>query len=192
MVKKVLLVLAVLVAAFVVVVATRPSAYRYQRAATIAAPPALVQAQVADFHRWAAWSPWEHLDPAMKKTFAGPAQGVGAAYHWAGNDKVGEGRMTITGVTPGGVEIKLEFLKPWTQTSLTTFTFAPEGPGTRVSWAMSGENGFTAKAMTLFMDMDGMIGKDFDEGLAKLKAVAEGEARAAATAAAPATAAPAR
>jgi hypothetical protein len=184
MVKKIVIAVAVIVAVFLLAVASRPSAYRYQRAATIAAPPALVQAHVADFHRWAAWSPWEHLDPAMKKTFGGPAQGAGATYHWAGNDKVGEGRMTITGATPGTVEIKLEFLKPWTQTSLTGFTFVPEGDGTKVAWSMSGENGFTARAMTLFMDMEKMIGKDFEAGLAKLKEVAEAEARPAATAAA--------
>jgi len=174
--KRILLALAVLLAILLVVVATRPSTYRVERSATAAAPADVVYAQIADFHRWAAWSPWEKLDPGMKKTFEGPAMGQGAGYHWSGNDKVGEGSMTVTSARPGEqVVIRLEFLKPWASTNTTTFQLAPEGGGTRVAWIMEGHNDFMGKAVTLFMDMDKMIGADFERGLAQLKSVAEAE-----------------
>src|SRR5262249_7146798 len=131
-------------------------------------------AQVNDFHAWPAWSPWEKLDPQMKKTFEGPASGVGAKYAWTGNDKVGEGRMTIEkSEKPSTVGIKLEFLKPFEATNATTFTFAPTAKGSKVTWAMDGENNFMAKAASLFMDMDKMIGGDFERGLTAMKTAAE-------------------
>ena len=175
------------------VIATRPAGYRVVRTATVNAPPAVAYAQVADFHNWAAWSPWGKLDPAMKTSFSGPAQGPGAAYAWTGNDKVGEGRMTVTAAQPNQqVEIKLEFLKPFAATSETAFTFVPRGAATEVTWAMDGHNNFMAKAASMVMDMDKMIGSDFDRGLANLKSVAEAQAGAAAAApAAPAGATPA-
>jgi hypothetical protein len=175
--KKILVVLAAAIVLLAIVVATRPTEYRVERSARIAAPAAAVYAQIADFHRWDGWSPWARLDPAMKTDYQGPPSGKGAAYHWSGNDKVGEGRMTITGEKPPEqLVIRLEFLKPWTQTSTTVFALAPEGAGTRVTWAMSGENGFVGKAMSLFMDLDKMVGPDFEKGLAALQALAEAEA----------------
>jgi hypothetical protein len=172
--KRIALALVVLVAILVVVVATRPSTYRVERSARAAAPADAVYAQVADFHRWAAWSPWEKLDPGMKRTFEGPALGEGARYSWSGNDKVGEGRMTITSARPGEeVGIRLEFLKPWASTNATTFRLAPDGGGTKVTWSMEGHNDFLGKAATLFMGMDKMIGADFERGLAQLAAAAE-------------------
>jgi len=176
--KKILMAVAALVAVLLAVVASRPGSYQVERSATVAAPPAVVYAQVADFGRWAQWSPWAKLDPAMKTTLTGAPASVGHGYAWAGNDKVGEGRMTITEVAPGQrVGIKLEFLKPFASTSPSSFSLAPEGAGTRVTWKMTGTNGFVEKAFTLFMDFEKMIGADFDKGLSQLKAVAEAEAR---------------
>jgi len=178
MLRKILIALAVLIIVLVIIVATRPGTYRVTRAATMAAPPAVVYAQIADFHRWDAWSPWAKLDPAMKTTYSGPASGPGAAYAWAGNDKVGEGKMLITGAKPGQeVDIKLDFLKPWEATSATVFALEPAGPGTKVTWSMSGESNFVMKAMSLVTDMDANIGKDFEKGLASMKSVSEAEAK---------------
>jgi hypothetical protein len=178
MLKKLLLGIAVLVVAFVAVVATRPSSYRVERSATFAAAPDIAFGYVNDFHRWAEWSPWGKLDPNQKTTFEGAAAGQGSIYGWSGNDQVGEGRMTVEESKPGElVRIKLEFLKPWQSTNATTFTFKPAAGGTTVTWAMDGHNDFMGKAASLFMDMDGMIGKDFEHGLASMKTLAEAEAK---------------
>jgi len=179
-VKKVLLFLLFVVVGFAGFVATRPGTFHIERSTTVSAPAATIQAEIDDFHRWAAWSPWEGLDPAMKKTIEGPASGVGATYHWVGNDKVGEGRMTVTGLEPAAkVDVRLEFMKPWKATNQTAFLLAPEGEGTRVTWTMDGTNDFMGKAMGVFMNMDKMIGADFEKGLASLKSVAETAAAAA-------------
>jgi len=171
--KKILMVLLVLILAAVLFVATRPNEYRVERSATFAAPPEAVFAQIDDFHRWADWSPWEKLDPQMQRSFGGAASGVGAEYHWVGNNQVGEGQMTITESQPNDrVAIKLEFLKPWASTSLATFTLAPDNAGTRVTWAMDGKHNFMSKAMCIFVSMDKMIGADFERGLAALGTVA--------------------
>ena len=173
---KVLLVLIALVAVLAAVVASRPSEFRVQRTAVIAAPPAAVFAQVNDFHRWGAWNPWGKLDPTMKQTYEGPASGTGAIYSWAGNDQVGEGRMTILESSPGeSVRIKLEFLKPFAATNQADFTFKGEGAQTSVTWTMSGKKNFIQKAFCMFMDMDKMVGGDFEKGLAQMKAVVEGK-----------------
>lgn len=178
MLKKVGTVLGLVLVALLAFIATRPADYRVERSAQIAASAALVFPLVNDFHRWEKWSPWEKLDPNMKKTFSGAEAGIGAGYGWAGNDQVGEGRMTILESQAGErVAIKLEFLKPWTATNATTFSFKPDGAGTRVTWAMEGHNNFVAKAFSLFMDMDAMIGKDFEKGLASMKDQAEAQAR---------------
>ncbi|HMK72922.1 MAG TPA: SRPBCC family protein [Myxococcaceae bacterium] len=178
MLRKILIVLAVLIVALVVIIATRPGSFRVVRSATMAAPAAVVYAQIADFHRWDAWSPWAKLDPSMKVSFSGPASGPGAGYAWVGNDKVGEGKMLITGARPGQeVDIQLDFLKPWQATNATTFVLEPAGPGTKVTWSMSGESNFMAKAMSLVMDMDAMIGKDFEKGLSQMGTVAAAETK---------------
>ena len=140
----------------------------------MAAPPAEVFAHVNDFHKWADWSPWEKLDPAMKKTFSGAASGPGSVYEWTGNDQVGTGRMTLTDSTPSDlIRIKLEFLKPFEATNNTEFIFKPEGAGTKVTWNMAGNNNFMAKAAGLFMNMEKMVGGDFEKGLAQLKTTVE-------------------
>jgi hypothetical protein len=175
--KKVAVVGLVLALAFVVVVATRPSSFRIERSLAMNAPTDVTFGLVNDFHEWAAWSPWEKLDPALKKTYSGAEAGEGAVYSWVGNDDVGEGRMTIvSSQVPSRVDVKLEFLAPWEATNQTLFTFSPDGEGTKVTWAMEGENDFAGKAMSLFMDMDSMVGKDFERGLASMKQLAEQKA----------------
>jgi len=186
--KNVIRVVLVVVALLILYIGTRPGEFRVERSATIAAPAEAVFARLDDFHQWAAWSPWEKLDPKMSKAYEGATSGVGASYHWTGNDKVGEGRMTISqSEPPSKVVMSVEFLKPWKATNTTTFTLAPDGPNTKVTWAMQGKEDFMGKAMGLFMNMDKMIGPDFELGLANLRAQVEGQAQspAAAAAAAP-------
>ena len=180
MARKILIGVAALVVLLVLVILTRPATFHIERSIIMAAPPENAFAQVNDFHAWPAWSPWEKLDPAMKKTFDGPPSGVGAKYAWTGNDQVGEGRMTIEkSEKPSQIVIKLEFLKPFAATNQTTFTFTPNAGGSHVTWAMDGENSFMAKAASLFMDMDKLIGGDFDKGLAAMKTAAESAPKAA-------------
>lgn len=170
MLKKILVVLVVLVAALVAVVATRPATFRIERSLVIEQSPRALYDAVADFHKWEHWSPWAKLDPAMKTTYEGTPGQVGSSYFWSGNDKVGEGRMTVTEVHPPlQVKIRLEFLKPWKATNQTILDLYEESVGTRVVWIMQGENDFLGKAMSLFMDMDKMVGPDFERGLANLK-----------------------
>lgn len=153
-------------------VATRPSEFLITRTRTLAAPPEVVHAYLNDFHRWAEWSPWEKLDPGMQREYGGAPAGEGATYHWSGNDEVGEGRMTILESRPPElVKIQLEFLKPFPATNTAEFYVDATGLGTEVTWAMSGRNGFLAKAFALFMDMDKTVGGDFEQGLAALDAV---------------------
>ena len=178
MMKKVLLAVLLIVVVFVIVVATRRADFQITRSATIVAPPAVVFAQVNDFHLWDAWSPWAKLDPAMKQTHAGASAGPGAIYTWSGNKDVGEGRMTLTESRSNElIRIKLEFLKPFPAVNTTEFSFKPEGTQTAVTWSMSGTNGFMAKAFCMFMNMDKMVGGDFEKGLAQLKTVAEAAGR---------------
>lgn len=175
MLKKILIVVVVLLVVLVAVIATRPAEFTVTRSAKIAAAPAVVFPLVNDFHAWADWSPWDSMDPGMKKTYSGAAAGAGATYEWSGNDKVGMGRMTILESKPDErVNIRLEFIKPFAATSETSFDLKPEGAnGTDVTWSMTGHNNFMAKAMSLFMNMDKMIGPDFEKGLAAMKSKAE-------------------
>jgi hypothetical protein len=178
MLKKILLGLAVVIGLFAIVVAFQPAAFQVVRTAKISASPSTVFSEVNDFHRWNAWSPWARLDPAMKQTHEGPRAGAGAVYTWVGNSEVGEGRMTITESKPGElVRIKLDFIKPFAASNLTEFTFKPDGNQTAVTWTMRGEKNYISKAVCMFMDMDKMVGGDFEKGLAALKAIAEGQAR---------------
>ena len=174
MIKKILIGLAAIVVVLVVIIALQPSTYHVERSATMNAPAPAVFAQVNDFHKWNAWSPWAKIDPAMKQTFDGAPAGNGAGYAWVGNSEVGEGRMTITESHPSDlVKIKLEFIKPFAATSNTVFTFKPEGNQTKVTWAMDGDKNFIAKAFHLVMNIDKMVGGDFEKGLAQMKAVTE-------------------
>jgi hypothetical protein len=192
MFKKILIVLVVAVAGFLVFASTRPDSYRVQRSLPMTAPASVVFAQLDDFRAWPAWSPWEKKDPQMKKAFDGPPKGVGSSYAWQGNKEVGKGRMSIVASEPPThLGLKLEFMEPFSAVAATGFTLVPEGEKTTVTWAMDGTNNFVGKIFSVFMDMDKAIGGDFETGLASLKAVSEEEAgkRAAAEAQAAAKAA---
>lgn len=178
MIKKILLVLLVLIIAFVVVVAMQPADYRITRSAVVNAPPATVFPYANNLHKWQDWSPWAKIDPNCKTTFEGPQEGPGAIFRWDGNNEVGAGSMTITDSKPDEVvHINLVFLKPMEGISLTEFAFKPEGPGTRVTWTMSGTNGFIGKAFGLVMNCDKMVGGQFEKGLDSLKAIVEPQAK---------------
>jgi uncharacterized protein YndB with AHSA1/START domain len=175
--------IAVVIGLLIAFVASRPKHFTITREATISAPPAVVFGHFNDFHQWRAWSPWERMDPNLTRTYDGAAAGEGAKYAWSGNKQVGEGRMTIVESRPNElIRVKLEFLKPFKATNTAEFTFRPDGPGTRVTWSMHGERNFMFKAMCLLMDMDKMVGKDFERGLANLQEVVAGGTPAAAAA----------
>jgi hypothetical protein len=170
----ILIAVAAIVAVFVVIVALQPAAFRIERSATMRAPASAVHAQVNDFQNWRAWSPWENVDPALKRVYEGPRAGAGASYAWQGNKEVGEGRMTIVESRPGElVRIKLEFFKPFAATNAAEFSFRQAGDATTVSWSMTGRNSFVARAMCLFVNMDRMVGGMFEKGLAQMKSVVE-------------------
>lgn len=178
MLKKILLGVVGVLVALCGVIAMQPSTYSVQRSATFKAAPDITFALVNDFHNWGGWSPWDKLDPNQKTTFEGAATGVGAKYGWSGNDQVGEGRMTIEESKVNElVRIKLEFIRPFASTSPTTFTFAPAAEGVTVTWKMDGTNDFMGKAFSLFVNMDAMLGKDFDNGLAAMGKIAEAETK---------------
>src|SRR6267378_6963575 len=154
---------AAVIMVFLIVVALQPPEYRVARSIVIPGPPSDVFAQVNDFHKWNAWSPWAKLDPAMKQTFEGASAGAGAVYTWTGNKEVGEGRMTLAESRPHElIRIDLEFLKPFAATSIAEFTFKPEGNQTAVTWSMAGRVNFVAKAIHMFVDMDKLIGANFE------------------------------
>ena len=174
MFKKILLAVVVVIAAILIFAATKPDIFRVQRAAGIKAPPEKIFAIINDFKRWDAWSPWEKKDPAMKRTFGATTDGKGAVYAWEGNKDVGQGRMEIAeSVPPSKVTLKLDFLKPFEAHNIVEFTLVPQGDSTNVTWAMQGPTPYFAKIIHVFMDMDSMVGKDFETGLANLKAIAE-------------------
>lgn len=174
MAKKILLGLVAFVVVLLGVIAMQPSEYRVERSITIDAPAAEVFPWVADLRKFSQWSPWEKLDPDIEKTFEGPATGVGSVYKWSGNADVGKGSMTVTEfVADEKVTMSLEFVEPWQSKATTGLSLAPAGDTTEVTWSMSGENDFMSKAVGLFMDMEEMIGKDYEEGLANLEKVVE-------------------
>ena len=174
MLTTILIILAVIVIVFVVVVAMQPSEFRVARSSMMSAPAPAVFAQVNDFHKWEAWNPWGKIDPAMKQTYEGAPAGAGAIYSWVGNNQVGEGRMTMTESRPSDlIRIKMEFYKPFAATSTAEFTFKPAGNQTAVTWSMTGNNNLMAKAIHLFMNMDKMIGGQFEKGLASMKSIVE-------------------
>lgn len=170
-----LLVILGLVVLLLILAALQPTEFSYERSALIAAPAAAIFPNVNELRNWLAWSPWEKMDPAMKRTFEGPAAGVGAVYGWEGNRNIGAGRMTITESRAGErIGIRLEFYRPFACTNRVEFTFTPATGGTLVSWSMSGRNKFIGRVMGVFMNMDKMCGDQFAEGLATLKRIGEG------------------
>ncbi|CEJ11995.1 Polyketide cyclase / dehydrase and lipid transport [bacterium YEK0313] len=170
----ILLILALLVAAVLAYAATRPADFRIARSTTIAAPPETIYRLIEDFSRWVAWSPYEGRDPDMKRSRSGAPTGVGAVYAWQGDRRVGQGRMEIVEAEPPTrLVIQLDFIKPFEARNTAEFTLEPAGNGTKVTWAMTGKSPFMMRLMGLFMNMDRMIGKDFEAGLASMKSAAE-------------------
>ena len=165
----------VLIAAVLVFAATRPDAFEVKRSKGIQAPAERLYPLIADFHNWAQWSPFEKLDPAMTKTYSGFANGKGAVYQWAGNSRAGEGRMEIVETdVPKLVRIKLDFLKPFEGHNTAEFTLrSTHANAAEVTWTMRGKRPFMMKVMSVFISMDNMLGKSFEEGLANLKGIAE-------------------
>lgn len=176
MLKIILIVIVVLIAGVLIYAATRPDSFQVQRSATLNASPEKISPLISDFHNWGAWSPWEKIDPSMRRTFSGAPAGKGAVYEWSGNGKAGAGRMEILEASPTKVSIQLDFIKPFEGHNLTDFTLEPQ-PGspnvTRVNWDMHGPSPYLSKLMGVFMNLDRLIGKDFEQGLANLKTVAE-------------------
>jgi K+-transporting ATPase KdpF subunit len=166
-------VVAVLLAAVLLYAATKPDVFRVQRAASIKAPPEKIAGVLSDFRGWEAWSPWERMDPAMKRSYSGAAKGKGAVYAWEGNSEVGQGRMEITEAAPSRVAMDLDFVKPFEAHNKVVFTLMPKGDSTEVTWAMQGPLPYVAKVVHVVFDMDGMVGKQFETGLANLKSLAE-------------------
>jgi uncharacterized protein YndB with AHSA1/START domain len=174
MFKTIALVLVLVILAILAYAATRPNEFRVERSTTINAPPERIYALIENFHQWGAWSPWEKLDPALQRTFSGPESGKGAGYAWVGNKKVGSGSMEILEATPPSrVNIRLDFLKPFEAHNLTDFELEPRGNATHVTWSTHGPSPYVTKLMGVFVSMDQLIGKDFEQGLANLKTAAE-------------------
>lgn len=166
--------LVVIVVGLGVLVSLQPADFRIERSIAIAAPVAVVFGRVNDLHRWQEFSPWAKLDPTATNTFEGPSAGVGASFAWSGDDKIGQGRMTITESRPDElIQMRLEFLRPIVATNTTEFAFQPQGEATLVTWSMTGRNDFMGKAAGLMMNMDEMVGADFEKGLADLKSLSE-------------------
>ena len=174
MLKTILIIIAVLIAGVLGFAATKPDTFRVERRAAIKAPPEKVYALINDFKQWGAWSPWEKKDPAMKRTFGTTTAGKGAHYAWDGDKNVGQGSMEITESVPSSrIALKLDFLKPFEAHNTVEFTLVAQGDTTNVTWAMQGPVPYFAKIMHVFINMDSMVGKDFEAGLANLKAAAE-------------------
>jgi uncharacterized protein YndB with AHSA1/START domain len=172
-------ILAIAIAIVLIFASTKPAAFAIQRSAVMQAPAETVFPLINNFHQWTKWSPWENRDPALKRTYSGAESGKGAVYAWDGNKNVGSGRMEILDASsPSKITIKLDFLKPFEAHNTAEFTFVPErdASATNVIWVMRGPSSFMSKVMQVFMDFDKMIGKDFETGLANLKALAEKQA----------------
>lgn len=168
------LIVVTFVVALLAYATTRPKTFRVSRSAIINAPADRIYPLIDDFRAWSTWSPFDQLDPAMKKTFSGPATGTGSVYEWSGNRRAGAGRMENMGAqAPSRVVIELDFLRPIEGHDIAEFKLVPEGGSTRVTWSIDGPSPFVSRVVGVFLDMDKLIGNDFETGLANLKAVAE-------------------
>jgi hypothetical protein len=168
------IVLAVAIAIVVVLAAAKPVSFGVRREISVKAPPDKIFPLINDFHQWKSWSPYENKDPAMKRSYSGAASGKGAVYGWEGNKNVGSGRMEILdAATPSKIIIKLDFFAPFEGHNTAEFTMLPQGEATLVTWLMHGPAPFMHKVMQVFMNLDNMIGKDFEVGLVNLKNLTE-------------------
>ncbi len=156
-----------------IIASGRPDSFTVRRSLVIHAAPGRIAPYIVDFRRWMSWSPYEKYDPAMKRIFSGSTSGRGAVYEWKGNGDIGAGRMEIVDVAPSGVSIRLDFFEPFEAHNLAAFVFEPEGAATNLTWEMNGRNNLAAKIVHVFIDMDRMVGGDFEAGLWNLKALAE-------------------
>jgi hypothetical protein len=172
-IKIVLIVLTLAVAGVLAFATTKPDTFRVQRSTSIKAPPEKIAGVLSDFRAWGGWSPWEKVDPKMQRTYSGEPKGKGAKYAWVGNSEVGEGSMTITEAQPSRVALDLDFVKPFEGHNKVVFSLAAKGDATEVIWDMQGPSPYITKVIQVFCDMDGMIGKQFEAGLADLKAITE-------------------
>ena len=175
---EIIAVIAVVLAAAIAVVlflaATKPDSFSVERATSVTAPPDKIFPLIDDFHQWGSWSPYENKDPAMQRSYSGAASGKGAVYGWDGNSNIGSGRMEILDSSaPAKIVIKLDFFKPFEGHNTAEFTILPQGDATHVNWRMHGPASFISKLMQVFMNLDHMIGKDFEVGLVNLKQLAE-------------------
>ena len=167
-------VLAIAIAIILILAATKPDTFRVQRAATVKAPLEKIFPLINDFHQWGTWSPYENKDPAMTRSYSGAAAGKGAVYAWEGNKNVGSGRMEILDSSaPTKIVIKLDFFTPFEGHNTAEFTMLPQGDATNLTWLMHGPAPFMSKLMQVFMNIDNMVGKDFEVGLANLKRLTE-------------------
>jgi uncharacterized protein YndB with AHSA1/START domain len=174
MIKTIAIVVVVLLASLLIYAAMRPDSFRIERATSIKAPPEKIFPLINDFHQWERWSPWEKIDPALKRTYGGTASGKGAVYAWDGNKDVGHGRMEIVqSLPPSKVALKLNFIKPFEAQNTVEFTLATQGDSTTVTQAMYGPSPYISKLMGIFFSMEKMVGQKYEEGLANLKAIAE-------------------
>lgn len=170
----VLYILLGIIALILILASMKPDTLNYNRSAVINAPAEKIFPLINDFHEWPKWSPWEKLDPEMKRTHSGSPSGKGAHYAWVGSKKVGEGRMEIVDTkAPNQINIKIDFLKPFEAHNHIVFSLQPKGGGTNVDWNMTGPSNFMAKLFSVFVNMEKLVGKDFEKGLANLKAEAE-------------------
>jgi uncharacterized protein YndB with AHSA1/START domain len=170
----VLVILLLLALVLVIFAATKPNEFTIRRSISIHAAAERIYALIADFRQWPKWSPWEALDPNLKRTMSGMESGVDAIYEWDGNKKAGAGRMEIVQASPPSrIEIRLNFLRPFRAENKVVFTLIPAGDGTNVIWEMSGVNNLGFKIMGILMNMDKLVGRDFEKGLAAMKAEAE-------------------
>lgn len=167
------IVIAAAIAVLLIAAAFRPDNFRIARSTIIQAPPQRVAPLISDFHQWLSWSPWENIDPALKRSYSGPAAGKGAKYDWAGNNKIGVGSMQITDESPSSIKIDLAFLKPFECHNHVEFKLEPRGGETQVSWIMDGRSNYFSKVFTMFCSMEKMVGTQYEKGLANLKSLAE-------------------
>ena len=170
---RVLIGIAAIVAVLVIVALTKPNTFSVHRSVVINAAPSKIEQHIDDFHQWTAWSPFEKMDTAMQRTYSGADQGIGAVYEWNSNTHAGSGRMEIIDTAGMKIIIKLDFIEPMEAHNTALFYLQPEGDSTKVTWEMYGDNSFMSKVMSIFFDMDSMVGKDFEDGLASLKSISE-------------------
>ena len=174
MIESIVMVIVVLLVAILIYAASRPDTFRVERSTSIKAPAEKIFPLINDFREWEPWSPWEKIDPSVKRSYSGAVNGEGAIYEWNGNKEIGKGRMEIIESSPPSkVILKIDFIKPFEAHNTVEFTLVTQGDATMVTQAMYGPSHYISKLMGIFFSMDKMVGQKYEEGLANLKAIAE-------------------